>query len=340
MRSLLNKIARPARALIAGGVITALSGCGIIYKTTGDVLVSFGQAELAPHLLAYDDVRMGCITGEAQTPLLMSFSEVGSHPEKLGVMTYTTAAVCAEQMALESELSYLRAVNDGRVSEAQDARIQQKRWSKIAAKRLLKSYELMDEVYGPLDEGECPKLNHELDQIVWLIGNIAGVQALVADGAADGSVGVPRNIVAKVERNAKCLNNDDWWGAPQGLRAAVWTILPQLAPEGAQPWQTLEQSAEKGFESGVRLGSAFYAISAYGKGNNDRLRTAIRDFAANGENINEDYAMIDAIAEILVTGLSDRLWTENTGKRTPLNGLGTFWDDAPSEPTMNIDDLL
>ena len=166
MRSLLSKIARPARALIAGGVITALSGCGIIYKTTGDVLVSFGQAELAPHLLAYDDVRMGCITGEAQTPLLMSFSEVGSHPEKLGVMTYTTAAVCAEQMALESELSYLRAVNDGRVSEAQDARIQQKRWSKIAAKRLLKSHQLMNEVYGPLDEGECPKLNHEFDQIV------------------------------------------------------------------------------------------------------------------------------------------------------------------------------
>ena len=50
--------------------------------------------------------------------------------------------------------------------------------------------------------------------------------------------------------------------------------------------------------------------------------------------------MIDAIAEILVTGLSDRLWTENTGKRTPLNGLGTFWDDASSEPKMNIDDLL
>ena len=246
----------------------------------------------------------------------------------------------AEQMALESELSYLRAVNDGRVSEAQDARIQQKRWSKIAAKRLLKSHQLMNEVYGPLDEGECPKLNHEFDQIVWLVGNIAGVQALVADGAADGSVGVPRNIVAKVERNAKCLDSDDWWGAPQGLRAAVFTILPQLAPEGAQPWQTLEQSAEKGFEGGVRLGSAFYAISAYGKGDNDRLRTAIRDFAANGENINEDYAMIDAIAEVLVLGLSDRLWTENTGKRTPLNGLGTFWDDASSEPKMNIDDLL
>lgn len=340
MRSLLSKIARPARTLIAGGVIAALSGCGMIYKTTGDVLVSFGQAELAPHLLAYEDVRMGCVMGEAQTPLLMAFGEVGSHPEKLGVMTYTTSAVCAEQLAVEADLRYMRALEAGQVSEAQDARIEYKRWSAVASKRLLKSYDLMNEVYGPLEPNECPKLNRELDQIVWMIGNIAGVQALVTDGAAEGSVGVPRDIVGQVERNAKCLDNEKWWGAPEGLRAAVWTILPQLAPEGAQPWQTLQQSADMGFESGVRLGSAFYAISAYGKGDNERLRAAIRDFAANDENISEEFAMIDAIAEVLVLGLSDRLWTENTGKRTPFNGLGTFWDDTSSEPKTNIDDLL
>ena len=32
---------------------------------------------------------------------------------------------------------------------------------------------------------------------------------------------------------------------------------------------------------------------------------------------------------------------ENTGKRTPVGGLGTFWDDAASSgPAINIDDLL
>ena len=81
-------------------------------------------------------------------------------------------------------------------------------------------------------------------------------------------------------------------------------------------------------------------MSAYSKGDNQRLREAIRNFAANDQNLDPDYAMIDTIAGLLVTGLSDRLWTENTGKRTPLSGLGTFWDDQPDEPEMDINDLL
>lgn len=341
MRSLISNILRPAGLLVAGGMLTALSGCGMIYKTTGDVLVSYGQAELLPYMLAYDDVRMGCITGEAQTPLLMSFESVGSHPEKLGVMVFTTAAVCAEQMALESELRYRRALKAGNVSEAQDARIEQKRWSALAAQRQLTAYNLMTEELGEMKDGECPRLNHKLEQLVWLVGNISGVTALVNDGAADGSVGVPRDIVAKVQRNATCIDNEKWWGAPEGLRAAVWTILPQLAPEGAQPWKTLEQSAQMGFDQGVRLGSAFYAMSAYGKGDTARLRDAIRDFANNDQNLNPEYAMIDAIAGGLIRGLSDRMWTEATGKRTPLQGLGTFWDDqSNSGSKVDIDDLL
>ncbi|MGI9576134.1 hypothetical protein ACRYJU_18795 [Alloalcanivorax xenomutans] len=341
MRSLITKMLRPARVLIAGGALLALQGCGMIYKTTGDILVSFGQAELLPYMLAYDDVRMGCIMGEAQTPLLMSFETVGSHPGRLGVMTFVTSAVCAEQLSLESELRYLRAMKEGRVAEAQDARIEQKRWSALAAERLLTAYQRLEVEYGKLDEGECPKLNRKLDQLVWLVGNIAGAQALVADGAADGVVGVPRDIVGKVARNASCLSNENWWGAPEGLRATIWNLLPQLAPEGAQPWPKLEQSAEMGFEKGVRLGSAFLALSAYSKGDNDRLRKAIRDFAANDENLDPDYAMIDAIASVLIQGLSDRMWTEATGKRTPVNGLGTFWDDQPSSGSkVDIDDLL
>lgn len=340
MRSLVDKFVRSSRLILAGGMITVLSGCAMIWKSTGDILVTFGEAEMAPHLLAYDDIRMGCITGEAQTPLLMSFGEVGSWPEKLGVMTYTTAAVCVEQMALEQELRYQREVRAGNVSSAQDARIAQKRLSATAAKRLYKSFRLMDEKYGPLKEGQCPRLRKDFDELVWLVGNVAGVQALVADGVADGTVGVPRDIVAKVERRMKCLDNEKWWGTPMAVRATIWSILPQLAPEGAQPWQTLKQSEKMGFEQGVRLSSALYAMSAYSKGDNQRLREAIRNFAANDQNLDPDYAMIDAIAGLLVTGLSDRMWTENTGKRTPLGGLGTFWDDQPDEPEMDINDLL
>ena len=39
--------------------------------------------------------------------------------------------------------------------------------------------------------------------------------------------------------------------------------------------------------------------------------------------------------------VSDRLWVENTGHRTPMGQLGTFWDDQKEEvETMDLDDLL
>ncbi len=81
-------------------------------------------------------------------------------------------------------------------------------------------------------------------------------------------------------------------------------------------------------------------MSAYSKGDNERLRDAIRNFAANGDNVDPQYMMMDTIAGVLVTGLSDLMWTENTGKRTPIGALGTFWDDEPEESGVDIDDLL
>ena len=77
------------------------------------------------------------------------------------------------------------------------------------------------------------------------------------------------------------------------------------------------------------------------KGDDAHLRKAIRDFAANDKKINPEYRMMDVMAGSIISGISDRMWTEATGRRTPLGGLGTFWDDAAkSQPTMNIDDLL
>ncbi|MGB1907727.1 MAG: hypothetical protein ACPHN3_10350, partial [Spongiibacter sp.] len=99
----LTKMLRHSRLALVGGAIMALQGCGVIYKTTGDVLISFGRSEMLPYMLTFDDVRMACVTGEAQTPLLMAFERVGSHPEKLGAMVYTTAATCAEQIAIDAE---------------------------------------------------------------------------------------------------------------------------------------------------------------------------------------------------------------------------------------------
>lgn len=335
------KVPRWARTLAAGMTIVALQGCGMIYKTTGDVLMGFGRSEMLPYMMTGADTRIACAAGEAQTPLLMAFERVGSHPDKLAVLMYVTASSCTDMLAMEAELRYLRAVNQGNVAEAQDARILQKRYAAISAERQYMAYQRMVGVYGDKTDGECPKLKSEFDELVWMIGLIGGVQALMNDGTADGLVGVPRDIAAKVERGAACLDNEQWWGVPRGVRASIWTLLPMLAPKNAQPWKELENSAQIGFKDGVRLGSAMYVMAAYSKGDNERLRKAIRDFAANGDKLDPEYLMMDAMAKAIIEGISDRMWTEATGKRTPLGGLGTFWDDrSSSAPAVNIDDLL
>jgi hypothetical protein len=50
---------------------------------------------------------------------------------------------------------------------------------------------------------------------------------------------------------------------------------------------------------------------------------------------------LDIVATQQILAVSDRLWTEATGSRTPIGGLGTFWDDAsPAEEALDINDLL
>lgn len=333
-------VMKHAKWVLAGGILMALQGCGVIYKTTGDVLVSYGRSELLPYMLTSDDITMACAGGEALTPLLMSFSEVGSRPERLGVMVYTVAAVCSDADMVEGELRYIRAMNDGNTNEAQDARISQKRAAAVSAQRQLLAYELTEQVYGVLEEGgKCPRLNSDFDEMVFMVGNLSGVQAVLNDATAEGVVGVPRNLAAKVERNMRCLDNEKWWGVPRGARASIWSLLPMLGPDNADAWGELRNSAQLGIDSGVRLGSALYAISAYTQGDDEQMKQAIRDFATV-EQVSEEYKLMDAIAAFMVQGMSDRLWTDGTGRRTPVGSLGRFWDDRSTAPAINIDDLL
>ena len=338
----LGGLLRPFRlaALLAG--VMVLQGCSVIYKTTGDILVNFGRSEMTPYLLTYDDMGMACATGEGLTPFLVSFEAVDSKPTRLAVLTNSMAAVCADNHALQEELRYSRAMKRGDTPEAQDARTLQKRHSEVAAARLYESYLRSVKQYGEVEPGaQCPRLRSEFDELVFMVGLISGVQALLHDATADVAVGVPRDIAAKVERAATCLDNEKWWGVPQGIRASLWNILPMLAPEGVDAWAHLEDSIDQGYADGVRLASALYVVTAYSVGDEERVRRGIRGFAANDEELDPDYAMLDAISGFMVEGVSDRLWTEATGQRTPFKRLGTFWDDTrDSDSDINIDDLL
>lgn len=331
---------RPLKAALLVLTILAMQGCSVIYKTTGDVLVNYSEDEMVPYLMGSSDTEMACASGEALTPLLMSFQSVGAHPEKLGVLVNVVAGSCAEQQSVEAQLAYIRALDQGNVAEAQDARIRQKRHARLAAKRQYKAFQLAIGQYGEAENGTCPRLRSEFDGLVWMFGQLGGVQALLNDATAEGAVGVPRNIAARAERGVACLDNDKWWGLPNGIRAALWNTLPMLKPDGRNAWQTLEKSVDQGFDNGIRLASALYALAAEGKGDRQRMRKAIREFANADIEVNERYRMLDAMAKVLITNTSDKMWTRATGKRTPVGGLGTFWDDKQPGSDVNIDDLL
>lgn len=336
-----SKKTRYYRALVLGGLALFMQGCGVVYKGTGDVLISYSKNEMVPHLMSYRDVGMACATGESLTPLLMSFGEVGSHPDKLAPLVFVSAATCSEGKALEAELRYMRAMKRGDVAEAQDARSEQKAHAAQAAHRLYEAYRRTVMVYGEPVEGSCPRLRSDFDELVWMVGLVAGVQSLLNDATAETAVGVPRDVAAKAERGAACLDSDKWWGVPQGIRAALWNILPMLAPDGADAWAELEKSAQVGFRSGIRLASALYVISAYSVDNQTHIRKGIREFSANDKNLDKEYALLDAIAGELILGVSHRMWADATGQRTPFRSLGTFWDDAPkSSGAIDIDELL
>ncbi|NYT46426.1 MAG: hypothetical protein H0A75_00595 [Candidatus Methanofishera endochildressiae] len=56
---------------------------------------------------------------------------------------------------------------------------------------------------------------------------------------------------------------------------------------------------------------------------------------------NPNFLFLDKVATIQLQAVSDILWTEATGKRTPIGGLGTFWDDPESTTdTVDITDIL
>jgi len=336
------------RGLVAAvGASLVLTGCGavnhMIYKTTGDVMQGFSRNHTVPYLLESDDLAMGCSMSEATAPLLMSFGRVTREPDQLAIMLYLSAGGCAEEQAREHELAAARAMYSMNAGEAQDAMIRQKRAHTQAAKRYLKGWQHHHAHYGDPDGGECPKFKDDLDEFIYLAGLLSGLQALNAQIQASSSIGVPFNTGSVVGRATQCLDNKKWWGAPMGLRATVWAMIPGTQPEGEDAFERLAIASKQGEEAGVRLGHVFHAIAAVNKNDEALIKSVIRDHAESLENdsSSEQWRFVDAMASNMLVAISDRLWVENTGHRTPIGQFGSFWDDqrAPVE-TMDLDDLL
>ncbi len=323
-----------------------LTACDPIAFGT-NVALRFVERNLVPPMLADDDAVMACESGVALAPLIVSTENIGANVDQLGSLLYTTSGLCAEMSALNNELRYLRAAKVGDVEEAQDARTAQKRDAEMAARRQLKSYQRFERYYEDrydIKIGEqCADFRRDFDELVYMLGLISGLQALLNDVTAGQTVGVPMDIAAKAERAFQCLDNDKWWGAPVAVRAVVWNVLPG-ADEGKDVWAAFAASMKLGEEQGVRLAHALYALSATGKSDNARVRDGIKRFVNVPENftVNPQYKLVDSLAQYIVVALSDRMWAEATGQRTPTGMLGKFWDETSSntDQAVDISDLL
>ena len=175
--------------------------------------------------MEHGSLDSACGLGLSMGGFVNSFERVTDSPHHAAIPTLISAASCFEEQAWQAELRYLRAIGKAQVSEATDARIAEKIAHRKAADALYKAYLRTVELF-PSEQGQCPSLDTHEDELVWLLGNIAGVQAVQHDGASGRLVEVPLDVPVKAMRAMSCLENKKWWGMPDATQAAVWIIVP------------------------------------------------------------------------------------------------------------------
>lgn len=315
------------RATVALVSLFAVStGCrSMLYSQTGDVTAHFAVDHMTPYVMATDDADMACQTGAALGNFTMAFERVTDRPDKAALSALVSAATCSEGQAWEAELDGLRAQRGNRVDDVQDARLREKRLHERAARRYYAAWQRLVAAYGE-PGGDCPEFENDGDQALYLMGLIAGAQSVLHDRAAEGEVGVPLDVPRKAARGTECLRNDQWFGAPAALRAGIWVGVPGAAPEGQDPFKVLAEAVVLSDAAGVRLARAIQIESLNAAGRLEEVKTAIVTYAQAGTThpVRKEYRLLDMNAHLIVQQMSDRLWTRETGHRTPLGALGTF----------------
>lgn len=322
-----------------------LAGCGSLSRIASVKVVQGVEETVAPVNLRLADVDIACSYAHTGLPLLDASRSFGADPSLVDALLLMTAGACADARALEEELRYLRAFRSRRTEEAEDARSSQKRWAAVATQRQLAAHTRMRSSFerqvGYSYGRGCPRFRRDFDEFAYLIGSIAGAQAVLNAAVAQTAGASLLEIPPRVEAAMACLDNAKWWGAPQALRATVLSLMPGGA-QRPDLKAAFSAGMSQGERSGVRLAHVMAAIGAAAADNTDELRAVIKRFAATpGLAPDPAYRLVDAIAESYVLGHSDRLWTQATGSRTPTASFGRFWNDpAIDGPKMDVDAIL
>lgn len=340
-RSLHNRI---PHFLFLATVCLVLSGCqNMMRDMAASGMVSFGNQHITPWFMASQDTDVMCAMGEGMAA--MTFP-LGPKVDPMIPMLTLASGMCADERSKAEELRYLRAMRANDAETAQDARTMQKRWASVAAQRQYFGYQAVVRYFGDPADG-CPSFKDRNEQMSYMFGMFGGLQAFMADLSTGGTVGVPMDLMPKARDGLACLDSDEFWGIPEAVLATITVMNASLGegdPEAQQAgYKQLERAAQIGEEQGVRLVHMIQATLYSSQGDTKKTKDIIRHHVASKERTapNPDLRLLDEMATRGILLISDRMWTEHTGQRTPFNELGTFWDDSPiSEDTLDIDDLL
>jgi hypothetical protein len=308
-----------------------MGGCALIESNVAGTTLGILEDGFTPPTLQMKDVDLACSFAMANGPLVGAARNFYGDPSLMETILMSSAGACAENQAIAEEMRYLRASRDKRSDEAQDARIAQKRLLATAAERQYTSFYRMrtklEQKYFFKYGETCPRFKRDFDELVYLLGSVAGLQATTNDISAQQTVGVPTDTPPLVEKAMKCLDNEKWWGAPEAARAAIWSIIPGGA-DGKDVKGTFEKSMALSEAGGVRIAHVMTVIAAQSTDDKATVRATIKRFTnVKDFKVNTQYRLIDSIMQSQMQNVSDRMWTQNTGSRTPISGLGKFWDE-------------
>lgn len=333
------------KVLFFAAFLTALlSGCSqhLMRDTVASGMVDFNYDYASPWFMSSEDADVMCAMGEGMGGMIYP---MGPNVDPLIPMLSLSAGMCADEKSKEEEMRYIRAMRRNDIEAAQDARTQQKRWLSLAAQRQYFGYQAMVRAYGE-PGGECPMFKDKNNEMSYLFGLLVGLQAFQSDFATGGHVGVPTDTVSKVIGGIKCLDSDEYWGLPDAVSSMTEIMLAAAGDDQEtleKGYAKLAKAAKVGEQNGVRMVQALQAQLYAMQSKPEKAKQIIRDHVASTKRTapNPDYKLMDLMATRTIRYISDKLWTQATGQRTPYGKLGTFWDDKPKlESGLDIDDLL
>ena len=280
----------------------------------------FTLDRVLPVGVEHADLSRACVVGDALGIPLEALTN--KKADLALVFADAASAMCAEQDAraaqLDGALARTNLTGEAMVATARDARIREERFRQIAAYRFDRAFKHLEAHYGTVGE-TCPKIK-EKDEFVYLLGLYAGINGMIMDKASGSTVGVPMDILGKVERGTACLDNAKWWHVPASFAWAGRATL--LNTEHGDPWEGLETAAAAGDDEGIRLARAVQVLILANAGKEEQLRAALEAHAASYAEIeaNTQWALFDTYATAISLHESDLLWAAEAGHRTPVFG--------------------